>query len=138
MALDGNNLIIGAFFNKVQPTLVDRSTYPFVEPNNNVAYGGAIYHTDVRKSASVQRIDQLKVGEIAGFNVAAHQGNVVFLVNYYDGRGTFSSYTILVSGKTSRSINLQYKATSFASNLCLLQSNSMQKLCPRWNAISCI
>jgi hypothetical protein len=124
MALDGNNLIIGAFFSRFQSTPADRSDYPFMQPNSNAAYGGAIYRTDVRKPAPVERIDQPKDGEVVGFNVAAHQGNVVFPVNYYDSRGVFSSYTTLVSGKTNRSINIPSGTVAIRNNILVVGNTS--------------
>jgi hypothetical protein len=124
MALDGNNLIIGAFFSKGQPTAADRSEYPFRQPNSDAAYGGAIYRTDVRKPAPVERIDQPKAGEVVGFNVAAHQGNVVFPVNHYDSKGTFSSYTTLISGKTNRSINIPSGTVAIRNNILVVGNTS--------------
>lgn len=125
IALDGNILIIGAFFNKAQPTTADRAAYPFILPNNNAAYGGAIYRTDVRKPASIQRIDQPKSGEIAGFSVAAHQGNVAFPVNYYDKNGVFSSYTTLVLGKTHKSINVSSGTVAMRNNILVIGNTSL-------------
>ncbi len=125
MALDGNNLIIGAFFNKVQPTAADRLMYPLMPPNSNSAYGGAIYRTDVRKPASIQRIDQPKSGEVAGFNVSADQGSVAFPVNYYDTRSVFSSYTALVSGKTTRSINVPSGKVAIKNNILVVANTSL-------------
>jgi hypothetical protein len=125
MALDGNNLIIGAFFSKAQPTAADRSTHPFMPPNSNSAYGGAIYRTDVRKPASIQRIDQPKSGEVTGFNVAADRGSVAFPVNYYDSRGIFSSYTTLISGKTTRSINVPSGKVAIKNNILVVANTSL-------------
>jgi hypothetical protein len=124
MALDGNDLIIGVFFSKEQPTATDRSTHPFMPPNSNSAYGGAIYRTDVRKPASIQRIDQPKSGEVAGFNVAADRGSVAFPVNYYDSKGILSSYTAVVSGKTTRSINIPSGTVAIKNNILVVGDNT--------------
>jgi hypothetical protein len=126
MALDGSNLIIGTFFIKEQPAAANQSTHPFtfMPPNSNSAYGGAIYRTDVRKPAPIQRIDQPKSGEVAGFNVAADKGSVAFPVNYYDSKGVLSSYTAVVSGKMIRSINIPSGTVAIKNNILVVGDNT--------------
>jgi hypothetical protein len=50
---------------------------------------------------------------------------VVFPVNYYDSRGIFSSYTILVSSKTSRSINIPSGTVAIRNNILVVGNTSL-------------
>jgi hypothetical protein len=58
---------------------------------------GAVYQISLTSESLLERIDQFKNGELAGFYIAAHSNNIAFGVATHDDSGGSSGYITVVS-----------------------------------------
>jgi hypothetical protein len=101
LAIAGETLVIGKVVSKYQPKDQEKQFYPFqptkqsgVLNASGLAYTGAVYRTELNSNSPLQRLDQPKAQELAGFSVAAVGGRIAFAVATYESFG----YTTVLLG----------------------------------------
>jgi hypothetical protein len=84
-------------------------------------YAGAVYQTLVTSDAPLERIDDPKPRELAGFSVAADGHKIAFAVATYDESGETSGYTTVISNGHRR-IFTSSGAIGLCNNLLVVGS----------------
>jgi hypothetical protein len=119
LALSKDTLIIGTVTSEIRFNEQNRQLYLYRPPTEEVAmaysnqrtlrvnhhqeglleeaYTGAVYQTLVASNTPLERIDNPKPGELAGFSVAAEGEKIAFAVATYSKADDPSGYTTVIS-----------------------------------------
>jgi hypothetical protein len=135
LAIAGDTLVIGKVISKMRPMGAEKLLYPYQPPvqagtmvystQRNIAgmaYTGAVYRTSISVNSSLERIDQPKDNELAGFAVAVEGTKIAFAVVTYNDQNQFGGYTSIVGGKSRRKLASSGEI-SIHNNLLVVGSN---------------
>jgi hypothetical protein len=97
LALAEDTLIIGTTTSGV--VREQKQQFYLESPSNvfQIHWIGAVYQISLTSDSLLERIDQPKNGELAGFYIAAHGNNIAFGVATHDNPGESSGYITVIS-----------------------------------------
>jgi hypothetical protein len=122
LAIAGETLVIGKVISKMRPMGAEKLLYPYHPPAVGMAYTGAVYRTSISMNSSLERIDQPKDKELAGFAVAAEGDRIAFGVATYNDQNQLSGYTSIVTGSSRRKLAIGGEI-AMHNNLLVVGSN---------------